>query len=74
MMRHEMSHVLILSGQLTVVRYSGKVWTLGRVGNHPHGALEWQELPPVPETEAAEAARRAAASPAMQQAEAEGIR
>jgi hypothetical protein len=48
-------HVVILSGQITVVMDCGEVWTLGREGGMRDGALEWQKLPTIPQTEAWEA-------------------
>jgi hypothetical protein len=41
-------HVVILSGQITVVKDNGECWTLGREGSMPTGALEWQQLPTIP--------------------------
>jgi hypothetical protein len=41
-------HVVILSGQLTVVKDNGECWTLGREGGMSNAPLEWQQLPTVP--------------------------
>ena len=43
-------YVCVLGTQLHIIRNDGAVFTLGRVDQISANPLEWQELPPVPDT------------------------
>lgn len=50
----------VIGSQMHVILDDGSVWTLGRVDQLSQNPLEWQQLPPIPGTEAHEIEQRQA--------------